>query len=778
MKRKWLLFLITAAVLITGFSLGVAAQPLSVTLNGESLVFDVEPLQEKGRLLVPLRAIAEALGAKVVWSNTPPTVIISRGDDIIELKPGLNLAFKNNRELTLEATPQMVNGRLLVPIRFVSEALGAEIDWQSYSKSVAIKDSNSEKYIDRNPIEELPVVGSLANLQKLLEEAEPFYTYWGRRKNALDLGITVDTAAEDGSQAAIAKEAPSTAPGANASADYSQTNIQVQGVDEADIVKTDGTYIYQVNNRRVIIAKAYPPGHMEICSTVDFSDENFAPEEIYVDEEHLVVIGISCKEIPSVKEPVIDKDAKITIYPPPFYFHNTAKTIIFDIRDRRDVKQLREIELEGYYTSSRKIGSSLYLVANKNIDYYYIMKEGTENPIPSYRDTAVKDEFTSIDLTGIRYFPGFTRPNYLIVAGLNLEQPDEQVQVQTFLGAGEKIYASQENLYTAVTGYGNAVTKIPDYDPGTYIYKFTLGNGNISYAAKGKVPGTVLNQFSMDEYDEHLRIATTLGNPWGDEENTSQNNLYILDKELNLKGKIEGIAPGEKIYSVRFMGEKGYIVTFRTVDPLFVIDLKNPETPRILGALKIPGYSDYLHPYDENHIIGFGKDTREIVYKDSKGNITGTNVIDLGIKMALFDISDVHNPVEKFKETIGGRGTTSELLSNHKALLFSKEKNLLAFPVTVMESQSNSETTPDYGEFVFQGAYVYNLDLTGGFQLKGRITHLTEDDYLKAGRSSYDSSKEVERIIYIRDVLYTLSQEIFKANSLNDLKEIGCLLIP
>jgi len=771
MKRKWILFLIAAAVLITGFSLGVAAQPLSVTLNGESLVFDVEPLQENGRLLVPLRAIAEALGAGVVWSNTPPTVIISRGDDIIELKPGLNLAFKNSVELTLETAPQMINGRLLVPIRFVSEALGAEVDWQSYSKSVAIKDSNSEKYIDRDPLEDLPVVGSLANLQKLLEEAEPFYTYWGLRS-------TADTAAEDGSQAAIAKEALPTAPGSDASADYSKTNIQVQGVDEADIVKTDGTYIYQVNNRRVIIAKAYPPGQMEIYGIVDFSDENFAPEEIYIDEEHLVVIGTSCKEIPSIKEPVMDKDAKITIYPPPFYFHNTAKTIIFDIRDRKNVKQLREVELEGYYTSSRKIGSSLYLVANKNIDYYYIMEEGAENPIPSYRDTAVKDEFTSIDLAGIRYFPGFTRPNYLIVAGLNLDQPDEQVQVQTFLGAGENIYASQENLYTAVTGYGNAVTKIPDYDPGTYIYKFTLDNGKISYAAKGKVPGTVLNQFSMDEYDEHFRVATTSGNPWGGEENTSRNNLYILDKELNLKGKIEDIAPGEKIYSVRFMGEKGYMVTFRTVDPLFVIDLKNPQTPRILGALKIPGYSDYLHPYDENHIIGFGKDTKEIVHKDSKGNITGTGVIDLGIKMALFDISDVHNPVEKFKETIGGRGTTSELLSNHKALLFCKENNLLAFPVTVMESQSNSETAPDYGEFVFQGAYVYNIDLTGGFKLKGRITHLTEEDYLKAGRSSYDRSKGVERILYIRDVLYTLSQEIFKANTLNDLKEIGSLLIP
>ena len=194
--------------------------------------------------------------------------------------------------------------------------------------------------------------------------------------------------------------------------------------------------------------------------------------------------------------------------------------------------------------------------------------------------------------------------------------------------------------------------------------------------------------------------------------------------------------------------------------------------------MKIPGYSDYLHPYDENHIIGFGKETMEIVHKDSGGKITGTAVIDTGMKMALFDVSDVHNPVEKFKEIIGGRGTSSDLLYNHKALLFNREKNLLAFPVTVMESQSSTGTVPDYGVFTFQGACVYNLDLKDGFQLKGRITHLTAEDYLKAGRYHYDSSKQVGRIIYIRDVLYTLSQEIIKANDMNNLQEIDSLLVP
>ncbi|RJX24919.1 MAG: hypothetical protein C4554_08000 [Dethiobacter sp.] len=767
MRKKWLFVLTAVVLLIAAFSLGVAAQPVTVTLNGESLNFDVQPLLENGRLLVPLRAIAEALGAGVEWADVPPAVMITRGEDRMELRPGLKRALKNNREFNLEAAPQLVNGRVLVPVRFVSEALGAQAEWQAYTRTVVITGPAADGGTGKKAPESLPVVGSLANLKKLLEEAQPFNVYGGLR------GPSDMRMMQEGTSAMKeAMPAPTTAPG-----DFSQTNIQVQGVDEADIIKTDGIYIYQVNRGRIVIARAYPPGQMEICSLVKFDDESFTPQEIYVDEKYLVVIGTSHKEIPGSKDPVNYSEKRLMIYPPPFYFHNTVKTIIFDIRDRNNVKKLREVELEGYYASSRKIGASLYLVANKNIGYYHIMEEGTENPTPSYRDTAVKEEFTNIDYASIRYFPGFTRPNYMIVAGLNLDRHDEEVEVRTFLGASENIYASLHNLYATVTGYDTG-PGIPAYEPSTYIYKFALDNGRINYTAKGTVPGTVLNQFSMDEFGEHFRLATTSGNPWSSAEDTFRNNIFILDEELKLKGKIEDIAPGEKIYSVRFMGKKGYLVTFRTVDPLFVLDLENPENPRILGALKIPGYSDYLHPYDENHIIGFGKDTMEILQKDRMGNVINTAVIDLGMKIALFDVSDVHNPVEKFTEMIGGRGTNSELLHNHKALLFSREKNLLAFPITVMESKSAAGTVPDYGEFTFQGAYVYNLDLTGGFKLKGKITHLSGEDYLKAGCHWYDSSKNVERIIYMGDVLYTLSQGMFKANDLGDLKESNSLLIP
>lgn len=833
MKTKWLLVIALTAVLVAALSLVVTAQPLTVSLNGEKLHFDdAEPLLEDGNLFVPLRCIAEALGAQVEWLDVPPTAIISRGDDVIELWPGRKKALKNSGEIALEAAPQLVNGRVLVPLRIVSEALGAKVDWHAYLNAVVIQDPLSAKYTgytgSKLP-ESLPLVGSPANLKKLLRELQPFYGYnqihrealFFEQMEAMDMGTApgaVSGGAAQSNQASMKQMAPAPAP---ASEDYSRTNIQVQGVDEADIVKTDGRYIYQVNNGRIVIAKAFPSEQMEICSTIKFNDPNFTPQELYVDGNQLVVVGAAHRQIPVYKEPVIfnpdqaaaersipapplynepmvSDNAKMMIYPPPFYFNNTVKAIIFDISDRKNVKKVREVELEGNYTASRKIGSCLYLLANKSFDYNYIMQdvavdggaaingnwdeimaaESGDNLTPSYRDSAAGGSFTSIDYARIRYFPGFTRPNYLLIAGLNLDHPNEQVQVQTFLGAGDEIYASMQNLYVTVTGYGRPVTRIPANAPNTFVYKFALNGGKVDYSAQGQVPGTVLNQFSMDEYAGHFRLATTSTNPWSGGGGVSRNNIYILDGALNLKGKIEDIAPGEKIYAVRFMGKRGYMVTFETIDPLFVIDLENPEKPRILGALKIPGYSDYLHPYDENHLIGFGKDTMELVHKDGKGRVIGTAAIDLGMKIALFDVSDVHNPVEKCKEIIGGRGTTSELLQNHKALLFSKEKNLLAFPVTVMESKSMAGGVPDYGEFTFQGAYVYNLTLDGGFKLQGRITHLSGEDYLKAGRYWYDNNKNVERILYIGDTLYTLSKGLFKANSLGSLQEIKALAVP
>jgi hypothetical protein len=395
-----------------------------------------------------------------------------------------------------------------------------------------------------------------------------------------------------------------------------------------------------------------------------------------------------------------------------------------------------------------------------------------------------RGQFVSKDLTQVRYFPAGVQPNYLMIAAVDLEKPQSSTNVETYLGSGEHVYASLQNLYVAVDDYQrdalihkvkNGILDSP-FQTDTRIYKFALNGNKVTYCRDGRVPGTILNQFSMDEYGDYCRIATTSGELRRDQ-NTSRNNVYILDKDLNIAGRLEDIAPGEKIYSTRFMGDRAYMVTFQKVDPFFVLDLKDPQNPKILGKLKIPGYSDYLHPYDENHIIGFGKDTIEL--KNDNG---GSQAFYQGMKVAVFDVTNVAQPVEMSREIIGDRGTSSELLDNHKALLFSREKNLLAFPVTVMEikGRNNINETgnmPEYGTFTFQGAYIYKIDLTDGLQLKAKITHLNAGDYMKAGDCWPDSDKNIERVIYIGDVLYTLSPAMIKAHYLGDMKELQTLAL-
>jgi inhibitor of cysteine peptidase len=642
---------------------------------------------------------------------------------------------------------------------------------QSFEQS---KDQPLGQSLGQSP-KELPVVGSYQKLKSLMKEAQQTSDLMYRSYAVT--GTVAESLSEE-SSVAVSKESADLAT--DNGADFSTTNIQVQGVDEADVIKTDGEYIYQVNHDRIIIAKAYPANEMNIVDTLRFDEKNIQLHEIYADDKHLVVIGSSYHGF-QVEEQKNREQKKIT---QPHHRGHTVKAIVYNIQDKANITPIREVELEGSYVSSRKIGSSLYLIANRYLDVHYILNHNNEYVTPAYRDSNVSSEDKIVDYQDIHYFPDSIEPNYLLIGGLDLNNLEKEMDVSTYLGTGENIYASQDHLYVAVTQYDMENETNPEstykrhhLSKSSAIYKFKLDQGNVQYVSQGKVPGKILNQFSMDQHNGFFRIATTTGEIWREDEHTSKNNLYILDENLQVTGKIEDIAPGEKIYSVRFMGDRGYMVTFKTVDPLFVIDLKDPTAPSILGKLKIPGYSDYLHPYDENHIIGFGKDTKE--YTQGKGN---PNVAYYqGMKIAIFDVSDVSDPKEKFVEIIGDRGTDSELLYNHKALLFSREKNLLSFPVRVMEIDEDQKKAADitqYGEFTFQGAYVYGIDLEQGFTLRKKITHISDEEYRKSGQRWYESNNNVERIIYIGDTLYTLSKGMIKAHELGSFEEINRIEIP
>lgn len=530
---------------------------------------------------------------------------------------------------------------------------------------------------------------------------------------------------------------------------YSTTNLQVEGVDEADLVKNDGTYIYMVKDSddSVRIIQAYPVDTLSEVAKITFDDAIFEPSMLYINGDTLVVIGRTSSST-----------TQTSVY-------------IYDVSDRSTPILERSLTIDGFFNGSRRIGETLYLLSSYSP--YMYGDYDTSAILPSYSDSI--EDGTShnlVECTDVQYFPREENFAYLITAAIPLDA-ETPITSSVSLGDGyaENVYVSSTHLYATMTNYDYNDYYYDWTNARTIVYRYDLGDGTIAYSDRGKIPGTVLNQFSLDEHNGYLRVATTQGDVW-DTETPATNNVYILDDAMDVVGSLEGIAPGEKIYSVRFLGDAGYMVTFKKIDPLFAMNLSDPYNPVVLGELEIPGYSDYLQPYDETHLLGFGKDAED----GSEEEVAARN-LDFawyqGMKIALFDVSDMSNPKQLFSEGIGDRGTESEVLDNHKALLFDASQNLLAFPITVAEVSSPSADANTYGDDVFQGAYVYTVDLTNGFSLRGTITNFQE------GQSYFSSWDEeyIDRIIYIGENLYTIAQGMITANDIETTEERNRLVL-
>ncbi len=567
-------------------------------------------------------------------------------------------------------------------------------------------------------------------------------------------------------EAATSSKAPSS--------DYSNTNIQVEGVDEADIVKTDGEYIYIVSGGNVTIVKAYPAEAAKVLSKISLKGSITG---IFINRDKLAIFeteyrvyllydGAAVGEESSSAEEKNDTtttDEAQRVPEPITYEPPTTSIKVYDISNRENPVLTREFSVDGNYFSSRMVGDYVYVIATM---YTYFVD--TDIALPRIHSNNETEVITATDI--YYYNNSDTSYTFTTIVALNLQKDTQEPTHKTIvLGGTTAIYVSQNNIYLTFPDYAFR----EDETMKTTIQRIKIEQETISFEATGAVPGYVLNQFSMDEHNSHFRIATTVYNynrRTFTVEEVSKNNVYVLDMNLTVVGKLEDLAPGEQIYSARFMGNRCYLVTFRNIDPLFVIDMSKPTAPTVLGQLKVTGYSGYLHPYDENHIIGIGKETEYVAKEDF--------VWYQGVKISLFDVSDVSNPVELAKYEIGDRGTDSPVLWDHKAFLFDKEQNLLVIPVLVAEIDPNDYAgeVPDwaYGEYVWQGAYVFDISLDG-LELRGKITHLPDNqDLLKSGYW-FDSDYAVERSFYIENVLYTISDKLVKMNdleSLNSLNEI------
>ena len=608
--------------------------------------------------------------------------------------------------------------------------------------------------------EEQDVFGKFKSAQELksfLEDNRVSGESWGR-------GVLEAVTGAPGIAKSSANVADSAGFSEGSAQEYSETNIQVEGVDEADIIKNDGKYIYVVSGNKVVIVNAYPAEDMEILSEIEFSDENVG--EIFINDDKLIVFT-------NEYGPVLYAEARCleaTLCPNPSSNEPLTKIYIYDISDRQAPELANEVSVSGNYVSSRMIDNYVYVINNQYIYEDIVLPVVIEN---GQEDVVEAEEVSYIPIKDYSF-------QYTIILSININNGDTSEET-VLAGRTQNIYVSQKNIYTTFTKYQSWYSDMVEPEK-TLITKISIDKENINYVASGEVKGHILNQFSMDEHKGNFRIATTIGEVWNSNK-PSTNNVYVLNENLELIGELEDLAPGEKIYSVRFMGDRGYVVTFRKVDPLFVIDLEDPENPNILGKLKIPGYSDYLHPYDENHIIGIGKETIE-----AEEELKEERELDFawyqGVKMAIFDVSDVENPIELHKVVIGDRGTDSEALHNHKAFLFDREKELLVIPITLAEipesqkQQQYDSRFPAYGEYTFQGAYVYNINLEDGFDLKGRITHYEDEEVFEKSGYMFYGNRNVQRSLYMDNILYTFSNELIKANDLNDLDEINSVELP
>lgn len=598
----------------------------------------------------------------------------------------------------------------------------------SYENSMLVENEHGTDVQENVPIMNLATVDNFDNFYNIVKDISENQDYRQSNTGSVEQNETIieDNASKNEEQS---------------STDYTTTNLQVENVDEADIVKTDGKRIFSIAEYQVIITDITNPDQMNVISKINFEEESIIPKELYINGNKLIVFATKYYGTTITSTGIVMEDvAKLPQ-------NNKSIMIIYNLDNIKEPKEIRRVEIEGDLLSSRMIDNNVYFVVNRNIllDGIFNTERSTLNENeykPKYMDTLESNGIKQIEFNDIAYFENPDTANYLILAGVNINN-NQEADIKAFLGAGDIVYCSEKNIYIIknVMQYDKQTRQI--YNNKTEILKFALDNGKVNYKAEGEIEGYINNQFSIDENNGYLRIATTIGN-WATLTNDTTNTLFILNENLDEVGKLEGLAKGEKIYSVRYVGNLAYIVTFKEVDPLFVIDLSDPGLPKLLGELKIPGYSTYLHPYDETHIIGIGYDVT------NNGNTTN------GIKMSMFDISDINNPKELFFVKVGNNYISSEVTYNHKALYYSKEKNLIGFPIISYEKENKYK------------AQVYEIDLEKGFQLRGEVEHKSNKP-----NDNFFYKNRILRILSVGDILYSISENQVKASDLNTLETKG-----
>lgn len=507
----------------------------------------------------------------------------------------------------------------------------------------------------------------------------------------------------------------------------STTNLQVQGVDEADILKNDGRYLYYTsNNEKIIIVDT--KNELKVVATINKPDYISSFNDMYLDGDNLIVIGQGWCGGGTDAYPVVGEEDTEEDRLELDNNRNFGIVQVYNIKDKANPVASRTIQLSGNFEMTRKIDDKLYIMTSE-YNYNYNKKNDLNEVLPFYLDSNESSNTKYLDINDIYKQDWSEGKSTNLLAVIDLTGKSSMKPVAIIGDRIENEYMSKDGFYI-VSEHTNKAG-----NDETVIGKFDIVNSGLNYVASNAVEGSTLNQFSMDEYKGVLRVATTTYR-WNsyNQTNTSESTVWTLDKDLNRIGKITGLGKGERIYSVRFEGDKGYVVTFKETDPLYALDLSNPKNPKKLGEVKIPGFSSYLHPIGDNLVVGIGNDVD--VLKNG-------GVVTEGIKLSLFDVSNPAMPKEINNIILGVSGTYSEALNNHKAVTVNKEKQMLAIPIHI-EYGENSSNKP------FEGAYVVAVE-NGKLVGKTKLGALKQDVY---EMDYYNSCGQGSRVCYIGDNLY------------------------
>lgn len=482
------------------------------------------------------------------------------------------------------------------------------------------------------------------------KNSEPAYGVWGwlfgdvKSSNGAMNGaaITEDVEMEQVFDSNMNFNAVDTAvpseSGTSAGGSYSKTNVQTVGIDEADIIKTDGKFIYYASTDfHTISVYQVHQGESEKVSDI-YVEGVGSLEEIYVDGDMLLCEGTSYR------------DGRYNVA--------LAK---YDISDRKNPKFVSLYTQEGDSVETRKVGTVVYIVTTVYSDVERMKKDKPETYIPRICDDLILPENI--------YIPEETQDTtYTVISSVDVTDM-RTVDSAAVLGFNGTFYMGTENMYLYRTSWSSS-------DRMTELKKIEyIADGNIGAISDTKVPGVIKDTFAINEYNGYLRMMTTSYAASNNGEST--NNVFVLDSSLKVVGSIEGLAQGERIYSARYMGDVAYFVTYRETDPLFSVDLSNPENPRIMGALKIPGFSEYLHPWGKGKLLGIGMDTSD---RNGWGQY---------VKLSMFDTSDPYNVTEEDKTLLYDANYT-EALYDYKAVMIDAEKNLFGFVTEDYEARSDN----------------------------------------------------------------------------------------